>query len=246
MVIPQLSPSIIMFKQLTFCSAEINIFIKPGPSILVFLIFLSFKLAAIISANSCRFFLEVFLLASDNNLLQSRLEIFSTNLEFTCSDDFFIKYYIIFISNLNYNFLTVDLSLLISFFASSHVCAVSSINFNLFTLINKNRHLYFYMPDESFAGFKVFETVSPFRPGSVSETVLVTNVGSSTFKTSPSQKRILHSSSPSNQSLIFFDLICCYFNLFVSIFVHEYIVLSFYIQKLKISFNYVCALYRFS
>ena len=59
------------------------------------------------------------------------------------------------------------------------------------------------MPDESFAGFKVFETVSPFRPGSVSETVLVTNVGSSTFKTSPSQKIILHSSSPSNQSLIF-------------------------------------------
>ena len=57
-------------------------------------------------------------------------------------------------------------------------------------------------PDESFAGFKVFETVSPFKPGSVSETVFITNVGSSTFKTSPSQKSILHSSSPSNQSLI--------------------------------------------
>ena len=43
-----------------FASDEINTFIKPGPSILIFSIFLSFKLATIIFANSTGFFLKYF------------------------------------------------------------------------------------------------------------------------------------------------------------------------------------------
>ena len=57
-------------------------------------------------------------------------------------------------------------------------------------------------PEDSVAGFRVFETVSPFNPGSVCEIVFTTKVGGSTFKTSPFQKSILHSSSPSNQPFI--------------------------------------------
>ena len=48
------------FSNSLFVSAEMNIFIKPGPSILIFSILLSFKLAAIISANSTGFFLKYF------------------------------------------------------------------------------------------------------------------------------------------------------------------------------------------
>ena len=51
------------------------------------------------------------------------------------------------------------------------------------------------------AGLSVLETVSPFSPGSVLTISLLTKFGGSILRTSPFQKRILHSSSPSSQSL---------------------------------------------